>query len=214
MELNFSDCCIQDKGVNILYHGLYHSDVTVDELVLSYNGLTSQSSSLISELTVKCKVKILWINNNYTIGEDWKLYSMLINSSNVLEKLYMDNTKLSSKAATELFKALQHNDKLRKLNIESNAITDDASDVITEVLKKNSCLVKLYMGNNPLSSETITNIVRCLEVNHILQLLGLPGHSERIQDSIRSLQEVINRKRESQGCQIKLKVKYFVENYP
>ena len=142
VELNLSDCYIQDKGLDILYHGLCHGDVTVNELVLSYNGLTTRSSSLIGELTVKCKVKNLWINNNYTIGEDWKLYSMLINSSSVLEKLYMDNIELSSKAATELFKALQHNDKL---NIEHNAISDDACDVITAVLKGNSCLVKLYI---------------------------------------------------------------------
>ena len=138
VELNLSDCYIQDKGLDILYHGLCHGDVTVNELVLSYNGLTTRLSSLIDELTVKCKVKNLWINNNYTIGEDWKLYSMLINSSSVLEKLYMDNIELSSKAATELFKALQH---------KHNAITDDACDVITAVLKGNSCLVncKLYI---------------------------------------------------------------------
>ena len=166
---------------------MYHGDVIVNELVLSYNGLTTRSSSLIGELTVKCKVKALWINNNYTIGEDWKLYTMLINSSSVLEKLYMDNTKLSSKAATKLFKALQHNDKLKKLNIEHNAITDDACDVITAVLKRNSCLVKLYMGNNPLSSEAIINIVRCLEVNSTLQLIGFPRHSERVQDNIKKL---------------------------
>ena len=210
VELNLSDCYIQDKGLNILYHGLYHSDVTINELVLSYNGLTTQSSSLIRELTVKCKVKFLWINDNYTIGEDCLLYSMLTNSCNVLEKLFMDNIKLSPKAANELFKALHHNDKLKKLNIESNAITDDACDVITAVLKRNKCLVKLYMGNNSLSSEAIINIVQCLEVNSVLQLLGFSRQSQSIQDNIRSLQEVINKNRESQGCQMKLKVKYYL----
>ena len=75
-ELNLYNCHIQDKGLNILYRGLRHSnDVTIDALWLNYNGLTSQSSSLISELTVKCKVKMLVIIGNHTIGEDQQLYS-------------------------------------------------------------------------------------------------------------------------------------------
>ena len=79
-DLDLDDCHIQDKGLNILYRGLRHcSDITINRLVLSYNGLTTQSSSLISELTVKCKVKVLVITGNYTIGEDQQLYSMLTN---------------------------------------------------------------------------------------------------------------------------------------
>ena len=83
--LNLINCHIQDKGLNILYRGLRHiNDVTIDVLWLHYNGLTSQSSSLISELTVKCKVRLLGINGNYTIGEDQQLYSMLTNPSTEL----------------------------------------------------------------------------------------------------------------------------------
>ena len=86
--LNLSNCHIQDKGLNILYRGLRHSnDVTIDKLWLQRNGLTSKSSSLISELTVKCKVKILVIAGNRTIGEDQQLYSMLTNPSTELELL-------------------------------------------------------------------------------------------------------------------------------
>ena len=50
--------------------------------------LTSKSSSLISELTVKCKVKALGIAHNRTIGEDQQLYSMLTNPSTELEVLH------------------------------------------------------------------------------------------------------------------------------
>ena len=47
LELSF--CSIQDKGVNILYHGLHHrSDIIINKLQLICNGLTSQSSSLVS----------------------------------------------------------------------------------------------------------------------------------------------------------------------
>ena len=205
--LDLYSCHIQDKGLNILYRGLRHSnDVTIDHLWLMYNGLTSKSSSLISELTVKCKVKILWIEGNHTIGEDQQLYSMLTNPSTELEKLYMVGTRLSSRGARALFTSIMKNNKLKVLYIDYNAITDDACDVITTALQRNSCLVELIMSYNPLSSEAIINIVRCLEVNNSLQLLRLPDCPQAIEENIRSLQEVVNKKRQSRGCQVKLEI--------
>ena len=207
--LNLINCHIQDKGLNILYRGLYHcSDITINRLGLSYNGLTTQSSSLISEFTVKCKVRELWIIGNDSIGEDQQLYSMLSNPSSVLERLYMWGNQLSSRAATNLFTAVKDNNKLKELNITRDAITDNACDVITTALERNSCLVNLYMYDNPLSNEAILNIVQCLKVNDVLQLLGLPRCSEDIQENIRTLQEVVNKKRESRGCQVKLQIKF------
>ena len=205
-KLNLFYCHIQDKGLNILYRGLRHSnDVTIDVLRLDYSGLTSQSSSLISELTVKCKVKMLVISGNYTIGEDQLLYSMLTNPSTELEQLYMSYTSLSSRGARVLFTNIMEINKLKELYIEGNAITDDACDVITTALQRNSCLVKLGMNSNRLSSDAIVNIVRCLEVNNTLQLLRLSNCPQAIQE-IRSLQEVVNKKRESRGCQVKLEI--------
>ena len=207
--LNLHSCYIQDKGLNTLHRGLRHtSDIIINTLWLDSNDLTAQSSSLISELIVKCKVKLLGIGDNYTIGEDQQLYSMLSNPSTVLETLNMGYTQLSSTAATHLFTALKDNNKLKRLHIHYNAITDDACDAITTALERNSCLVKLSMYRNPLSSEAIINIVRCLEVNNTLQLLGLPECPQDIQQNIRSLQEVVSKKRESRGCQVKLEIKF------
>ena len=157
---------------------------------------------------MKCKVKVLVITGNYTIGEDQQLYSMLSKPSSVLETLNMWNTQLSSRAATDLFTAVKDNNKLKELYINKNDITDDACDAITTALERNSCLVKLSMHRNPLSNEAILNIAQCLKVNDTMQLLGLPICSEDIQENIRSLQEVVNKKRESQGCQVKLGIKF------
>ena len=207
--LYLNSCHIQDKGLNILYRGLRHySDVTINTLGLINNGLTTRSSPLISELTVKCKVKELGITGNHTIGEDQQLYSMLTNPSSVLEILYMVYTQLSSRAATDLFTAVKDNNKLKELYIHYNAITDDACDAITTALESNSCLVKLSMWSNPLSDEAISNIVQCLKVNDTLQLIGLPECPEDIQENIRFLQEVVNKNRASRGCQVKLKIKF------
>ena len=207
--LNLISCYIQDKGLNILWRGLRHiTDITINTLWLSSNGLTVQSSSLISELTVRWKIKMLVIAGNKTIGENQQLYNILSNPSGVLEILDMGGTKLSSTAATDLFTLLRNNHKLKKLYIASNAITDDACDAITAALKSNGCLIKLSMHDNPLSSEAIVNIVQCLEDNDTLQVIGLPDCSKATQENIRALQEVVNNKRASRGCQVKLEVKF------
>ena len=208
--LHLSYCYIQDHGLHILHRGLLHcKNITIDRLLLEYNGLTTQSSSLISDITVKCKVKKLWIDGNYTIGEDEKLYSMLSHPSTILEELIMYYTQLSSTAAIALFTAVKDNNKLKVLNIANNAITDDACDAITTALKSNSCLVTLYMTNNPLTSEAIVTIVNALKVNNTLSLLGLPQCPEGIKKTISSLQEIINKNRESRGCQVKLMIYYY-----
>ena len=101
---------------------------------------------------------------------------------------------------------MKDNNKLKRLDIDDNAITDDACDAITTALKNNNCLVRLSMYDNPLSSEAIVNIIQCLKVNDTLQVLGLPEFPEDIQENIRSLQEIVNNKRESRGCQVKLEI--------
>ena len=207
-ELNLYNCHIQDKGLNILCRILRHSsDVIINQLVLMDNGLTAQSSSLISELSVNCRVRILRIDGNHTIGEDQQLYYILTDPFTTLEVLYMWHTELSSQGAIHLFNAVKDNNTLKKLKIDGNSITDDACDVITTALEKNSCLVTLSMNHNPLSSEAIINIVRCLEVNKTLQLLGLPDCPQGVQENVTSLQEAVNKMRKSQGCQVKLKIK-------
>ena len=203
--LDLSGCYIQDHGLHILHRGLLHcSNITIDQLVLGFNGLTTQSSSLISEITMKCKVKELMITGNDTIGDNEKLYSILSSPSTMLEGLRMDYTELSTRGAVALFTALKDNNKLKMLNINDNDITDDAYDAITAVLEKNNCLVQLYMHRNPLTDEAIVNIVNSLKVNNTLAILGLPKCPEDIEKTISSLQEV----RESRGCQVKLEIKY------
>ena len=140
---------------------------------------------------------MLVLNANHDIGKDQKLYSMLTNPSSNLEKLYLTYASLSSREARKLFTAIMDNNQLKYLNISINFITEDACDVITSALQRNSCLVELIMHSNPLSGEAIINIARCLEVNNTLQLLQL-SCPNAIQEKIRirSLQEVINKKRE------------------
>ena len=211
MRLNLSYCYIQDHGLHILHRGLLcSSNVTIDKLWLSHNGLTTQSSSLIGDIIVHCKVKALWIEGNYTTERNKQLYSMLTNPSTMLKQLIMSNTKLSSSGAMHLFGALTNNNKLKELYINHNDINDDACDAITTTLERNSCLVTLFMYNNPLSNEGMVNIVNGLKGNNTLEWLRLPRcYHKNIKKRISSLQEDINKNRESRGCQAKLRIYYF-----
>ena len=204
MWLDLSGCYIQDHGLYI-HRGLLHCRKIINQLQLNYNGLTTQSSSLIRDITVTCEVKELWINGNYTIGENEQLYSILSNPSTMLEELHMQDTELSSRAAIALFTALKDNNKLKTLHIALNDITDDACAAITTALERNSCLVTLYMSNNPLTGEAIVN-VNGLKVNNTLEVLWLSTCPEDIKKTISSQQEVINKNRESRGCQVKLMI--------
>ena len=76
--LNLYQCYIQDHGLHILHRGLLQCrDVTIIGLGLNRNGLTTKSSSLISDITVCCKVKELSLDGNNYIGENEQLYSIL-----------------------------------------------------------------------------------------------------------------------------------------
>ena len=62
------------------------------------------------------------------------------------------------------------------------------------------------MKNMKSPNSGLIHVVRCLEVNNTLQLLKLPRCSQAIQENITSIQEVVNKKRESRGCQVKLEI--------
>ena len=207
-KFNLYKCYIQDHGVHILHRGLTSCDVTIASLDLDNNGLTESSSSAISDITISCRVKILDIRNNNTVGEDERLYSIISDPSSMLEELYMHYTKLSSSAAIKLFTALSEGKKLRILYISNNKITDEACDAIIMAMKKNTSLVELYMRNNPISRECAQLIVQALQHNNTLQLLRLPSYSDDIVKRIRLSAEEVNKKRESRNCQVKLYINW------
>ena len=207
-ELNLSACHIQDHHVSILLRDLMSHDVTITHLDLSFNGFTRSSSSSISDLTIHCRVEELHISGNRTIGEDPALYNMLTHPSSRLVKLDMSRTSLSSPLAITLFTAISKGNKLKVLDIPNNPITDEACDVIATTMKNNTSLVWLWMSGNKISGEAAQRLLQALNNNDTLEDLVLPsyGYTEDVKKRIRSLQEVINKNRESRGCQTKLNI--------
>ena len=206
-ELHFWDCLMQDRGIQILHLGVKISNITITALELHNNGLTKSSSSAIRDITIMCGVKLLGIGGNETIGEDKNLYSILTDSSSVVEELYMGSTMLSSNAAINLFTALSNGLTLKVLWIVENCITDEACNTIAMALKKNNSLYELRMEANPLSGESAEKIVQALQSNDTLEKLCLPYYPQDVEDKIRQSANV-NLKRQRRGCTVKLKI-YF-----
>ena len=178
-KLNLSCCHIQNHGLQILQRGLRSSDVTITDLVLTNNDLTAVSSSAISDLTISCRVKTLFISDNETVGEDDKLYRIITDDSSMVEELFMTSVNLSSSGAIKLFTALSEGKKLRVLWIFNNDITDEAYDVIIMAIKNNTSLVKLSMYNNRISGECAQLIVHSAFKQKWLRQLSIGGANFR-----------------------------------
>ena len=202
-------CHIRDHGLQILQHGLRSSNVTITELMLTDNDLTAVSSSSISDLTISFRVKILQIGKNKTVGEDDRLYRIITDDSSMVEGLYMNSTDLSSSGAIKLFTALSEAKKLRELYINNNDISDEACDAIIMAIKKNTSLVKLVTRPNPISGECAQLIVQALQYNSTLQELNLnSNYPDDVKKKIKSLEEEVNKKRRTHGCQVKLEIDF------
>ena len=206
-KLDLQHCYIQDHGVHILHHGLTSVNVTITTMLLGYNGLSESSFSAISKVTIHCKVKVLDISGNETIGKNARLYSLLSDPHSMLEELHMVFTKLSSIAASELFTALRGSKKLKILRISFNDITDKACDDIVKAMKMNTSLVELGMSYNQISGECAQLIVEAIQQNNTLQQIGLANdYPQEVWNRIKLAAEEVNKERKSRECQVKFTV--------
>ena len=199
MWLSLSRCYIQDRGLHIIHKYLIHSNISITKLTLSNNRLTRLSSSFIRDIVLSCKVKVLWINYNNTIGESEEFYRMLTHPSSMLRVLYMEYTLLSCTAARTLFTAVKNTKKLMVLYITYNTITDEVADEIITALATNKSLVQLGMYDNAISGEVMINIVQALKGNDILLKLHLSSYPYEIRKKIQSTEQDINAKRKNKG---------------
>ena len=154
-------------------------------------------------------MEVLLLSYNYTITEDDALYDMLSHPSSKLMRLHMEFTSLSSRSAITLFSALAKGNRLRQLYLSNNNIDDEACIAFGASLKHSSSLVKLWITYNEFSAEAVQSMVQALCHNTTLQELQLSSYPEDAEKRIRSLQEEVNKNRESKECQTKLKIVYW-----
>ena len=207
-KLDLYSCHVQDYGLRLLHRSLHHSNITIDDLRLGINDLSSSSGSSLSDIVITCKVKVLNISSNKAVGETPHFFTTLLtHPSCVIEGLYMHNNNYSTtRWAMELFSSLRENKTVKELRIDGNNISDDVCGVICDVLHVNNTLRGLDMWRNPITGQASQLILDALKNNNTLKQLRLPSYPEDIKKEITSLQQVVNEKRRRRGSDVKLEI--------
>ena len=202
-------CHIRDAGLRILLRILNSSTITIEKLWLSSNDLSSSSDGCLSDIVINCRVRVLDISYNKTIGQTEEFFPTILSSPS-LETLFIDDINLSSSAAIMIFTALKEKKtKLKKLLMADNDVTDDACDVIAETLQVNSTLEYLSIHGNKISKEALQLILNSLRHNNTLTELRVPSnYSEGDNKQILALRDIVNDETKRRGCQAKLNVKF------
>ena len=209
-ELNLGHCHIQDYGLRLLHRSLHNTNITIDDLRLHNNDISSSSDRSLSDIVITCKVKGLIISHNKAVGETPHFFTTtLTHPSCMIETLYMTyNSYSSTRPVMELFSLLRENKTVKKLWIMGNNISDDVCGVICDVLRVNNTLRELIMRDNPITGQASQLILNSLKDNNTLEQLQLPFYPEDIEEEITSLQQVFNEKRRRRGCDVKLEIKF------
>ena len=206
--LELGRCHIRDVGLRILHRMLLQSAITIEELGLYSNVLSSSSDGCLADIVIKCRVKWLVISYNTNIGQTEEFFPTIPSSS--LELLWINGINLSSRAAIMIFTALKEKKtKLNCLLMADNDVTDEACDVIAETLQVNSTLEFLNIHGNKISKEALQLILNSLRHNNTLTNLRLPSnYSDSDKKQVLALQDIVNEERKRRGCQAKLNVKF------
>jgi len=209
-KLDLTNCHIQDYGLRLLHRTLHHSNVTINELWLHNNDISSSSDSSLSDILISWRVKILNISSNKDVGETPHFFTALLtHPSCVIEELGMVFNNYSTTSwAIDLFSSLWENKTVKKIWISGNNISDDVCDVICGGLHMNKSLRMLDMFRNPITGQASQLILDSLKDNNTLELLRLPHYPDEIIKEITSLQQVVNKNRTRRGCDIKLEIKF------
>ena len=209
-KLDLFLCHIQHHGIRILHHALKNSNITIREIIFTKNGLSSSSNSLVKDIVINCKVKVLWISYNDCVGETEHFSTILSNPKCMLSTLYIRFNKLSSNAAKSIFTEIKRasNSQLKLLEISYNYIDDDACGVIANTLESNESLKRLEMYNNPITIKGVEKLLQGLQNNITLKTLGLPKYPDDITDKIKFMQINVNFKRKQCNCIEKLEITY------
>ena len=209
-KLDLDNCHIRDAGLHIIQKMITPLSITIEKLLLFSNNLSSSSDGCLTDIVITCRVKVLGISYNKTIGQTEEFFSKILSSpSSMIEKLFIRDINLSTRAAIVIFTLMKEKKtKLKRLGMAYNDITDDVCDVIAETLQVNSTLEYLYIFGNKISKEASQLILNSLKHNNTLKKLSLPYYSEDDNKQILTLLNIVNEERKHRGCQEKLTVKF------
>ena len=203
-------CNIRDSGLRIMHQILTLSSITIEGLKLyNNNNLSCSSDCCLADIVINCRVKVLNISYNKSIGQTEEFFPKMLSSSSMIETLVISGINLSSTATVMIFTLLKEKQtKLKVLVMGNNDITDDVCDVIAKSLQVNSTIELLNIYGNNISKEASQLIIESLRYNNALTSLILPDYSENDRKQILTIQNTVNELRKCRGCQVKLTVTF------
>ena len=209
-DLNLMGCHIRDAGLHIIHRIITPSSITIEELWLHDNDLSSSSDGCLTDIVITCGVKVLSISYNKTIGQTEEFFPTILSSpSSMIERLYIHGINLSTRAAIMIFTLLKEKKtKLKRLSMADNDINDDVSGVMAEAIQVNSTLEYLHISGNKISKEASQLILNSLRHNNTLTELFLPHYSENDEKQMLKLQDIVNEERKHRRCPVKLKITF------
>ena len=211
--LDLFGCNIQDYGLRLIHRNLHNADITIDDLCLYNNNLSSASDSSLSDIIITCEVQCLDISENKNVGETSDFCTtILTHPSCVIEELIMyDNNYSTTRWAIQLLSLLRKNKTVKVLWCDTNYISDEVCGVICEVLHVNNTLRELnvqryqpYMYGSINTEQASQLILDALKDNNTLEELTLPFYLFS-EDVKKEIQQVVNDNRRKRGCDVKLK---------
>ena len=202
-----------DMGRNaISHHGVHHLSLLLK--IGRINVLKLNDNDLVSKQDTICGTLAKQLKNNTTLKQ-LRLWRCGLNSQSVeslaealttnkhLELLSVSDNALCDDGIQHLAHALRVNQGLKDLYLWSCGMTDVGLECLAKSLQHNNVLIELYVSNasgtnypNRLTEKIVPVLTECLQNNHTLTELWLPGN---LRSSIASIEKAVNDIRKRSG---------------
>ena len=184
----------------ISHHGVHH----LSTLLKDDNDLVSkQDGTLAKQLKNNTTLKQFWLWKCGLNSQCAESLAEALTTNKHLEQLSVSNNALCDDGIQRLAHALRVNQGLKVLYLRRCGMTDVGLECLAESLQHNNVLTTLDISNdynanypNKLTEKIIPVLTECLQNNHTLTWLGLPGN---LRSSTASSQKAVNDVRKRSG---------------
>ena len=197
---------------NISHHGVHHLSALlktgcINVLSLSYNNLVSKqdaiSGTLAKQLKNNTTLKQLWLMGCGLNSQSAESLAEALTTNKHLELLNISDNALCDDGIQYLAHALRVNQGLKDLDLKCCGMTDVGLEFLAKSLQRNNVLTKLHVYSvsgaknpNKLTEKIVPVLTECLQNNHTLTWLWLPGN---IRSSTGSIGKAVDDVRKRSG---------------
>ncbi|XP_067916246.1 NACHT, LRR and PYD domains-containing protein 3-like isoform X2 [Heterodontus francisci] len=152
--LDLGDNKLGDSGIKQLSMALSNPNCKIQKLQLCENGLSASSTKdLISALSTNWSLIELDLGRNKLRDAGVKPLSEALSNPNCkIQKLWLDDTRLTDSCAEDLASAVKENRSLTVLNLDSNSFTDKSVPALRRLIQTCSSLEQIELLENKFTS--------------------------------------------------------------